>query len=202
MPRVVVKLQELPRNPSGKVLKTQLRTYSLDDAVRLESDDDSAPNAAQSQLREPSLRNTLLTTHAASRKAACVEFVQHLVQHVSGEQQVLDPDTRLLEAGLDSLMMVEISNQIQVEVGPDIPVASTLVFDQPRISDLGDYLLATIMPEQPSAKPERQSGSGERDDRSLTSAPAPTDQQTLQQQVAELSEEEALAELMKELSES
>ncbi|MCR9201568.1 MAG: AMP-binding protein [Planctomycetaceae bacterium] len=196
VPRVVVKLEELPRNPSGKVLKTQLRTYSLEDAVRLESEG-QADVAAQSQLREPTLRKTLLATHAATRQAACIDFVQHLVQHVADTESLLDPDTRLLDAGLDSLMLVEISNQIQVEVGPDVTVAATLVFDQPRISDLGEYLLATILPED-SAAENRSSGGPQNasGDRRVA------DTETLQRQVAELSEEEALAELMKELSDS
>jgi len=194
VPRVVVSLEELPRNPSGKVLKTQLRTYSLEDSVRLESEGQEDATA-QSQLREPTLRKTLLATHAVSRRAACIEFVQHLVQHVADTESLLDPDTRLLDAGLDSLMLVEISNQIQVEVGPDVPVAATLVFDQPRISDLGEYLLATILPEDGVSEDHPPAVGGDVAERTA-------DNETLHQQVAELSEEQALAELMKELSDS
>lgn len=202
VPRVVVNLEELPRNPSGKVLKTQLRTYSLEGSVRVQAGD-QADTTAQSQLREPTLRKALLATHAASRKAACIEFVQHLVQHVADTESLLDPDTRLLDAGLDSLMLVEISNQIQVEVGSDVPVAATLVFDQPRISDLGEYLLATILPEDGHAgRPsDRQPAAGQ-DVAGRDVAKRTADAETLQRQVAQLSEEEALAELMKELSDS
>ena len=211
VPRMVIRLDELPRNPAGKVLKTQLREYRLDGrgagtasaldpadgptpvsnvADVADGTDEAAPAASASQLQEPTLRDTLMSVHAASRRGAAVEFVQQLVRHVSGGEDLLDPETRLLDAGLDSLMMVEISNQIQVEVGPDVPVAATLVFDQPRIGDLGEYLLATIVPEEQPAVDESAATSG---------GPSVI---PLQDEVAALSEEEALAELMKELNES
>lgn len=201
VPRVVVKIDELPRNPSGKVLKTKLREYKFTGDTNVSNSGDSFAEVGtampQSQLQPPTLKSKLLTTHASRRRSVCVDFVQRLVSHVSGDDELLDPDTRLLDAGLDSLTLVEISNQIQVEVGPETPVAATLVFDQPGISDLGDYLLATIMPGDTTddGTPEKLSAANSAGPQTLSS---PSE---LQQEIAGLSEEEALEQLMRELNE-
>lgn len=197
VPRIVVQIDELPRNPSGKVLKRELREYDLSQADRsvpseFESSNSESVAAAQSasenlsqnQLRAPSLRDELAKTHPAGRERVAINFVQQLVHAIAETETLPNPDDGFLDAGLDSLMIVEMSNQIQVELGSDHSVPATLVFDYPRVRDLSDFLLETIMP-----------GGSE------ASSPTMAIEQTveLRGDVESMSEDEALAELMKEL---
>ena len=118
-------------------------------------------------------------------------FVQALVNSVSGNQGTLDAQTRFLDAGLDSLMIVDMSNQIQAELGPQHEVPSTLVFDYPRLCDLSDFLVAALAPDQ--SPPEAG-----------TAAPEPqiaADSGDLQRQIESMSEGQALKELLRELDE-
>ena len=57
-------------------------------------------------------------SHAASRMKSPAIVCAKLVQAITGSDEVPDPETRFLDAGLDSLMIVEMSSQIQIEVGP------------------------------------------------------------------------------------
>ncbi len=85
-------------------------------------------------------------------------------------------------------MIVEMSSQIQMEVGPELDIPPTLVFDHPRICDLGEYLVQLLTPDdkmQPA----------------LASPPVdqPNRVEALANEVANLTEEQALSELLKEL---
>lgn len=183
VPRIVVRIDELPRNASGKVLKRKLREYDLqvpNVAGDLEDSDDSERQSA-SQLRSPSLRKELETTHATNYLRVATHFVQQLVQEISQTDEMTDANERFLDVGLDSLMIVEMSNQIQVELGSKHDVPPTLVFDHPRICDLSEFLVAALT-DQPASLPASADVSSDvRDD------------------VDEMSEEDILEALMKEL---
>ena len=55
---------------------------------------------------------------------------------------VLDPATPLKEAGLDSLMAVELRNALARSVGASLP--ATLLFDHPSLGALTAYLMTTL----------------------------------------------------------
>ena len=106
---------------------------------------------------------------------------------LTGSEDGLEPDTRFLEAGLDSLMIVEMSAQIQAEVGSAVDVPATLVFDHPRVCDLAKFLVETFdRSETPTAT-------------AASTAFTQSSPTALRDQVDALSEEEALDELLREL---
>lgn len=192
VPRVVLQLDELPRNPSGKILKRELREFNLKQVE---------PNAAtlvaeqagtnlltpQAQLRPPQLRTKLVSTYANERQSVATVFVQHLVQELANLDEIPDAHEKFLDAGMDSLMIVELSNQIQVELGTEHQIPATLVFDYPRIADLSEFLLKAMFPtEESSRKVEPETDS-------------PRSSPQLRNEIESMSDEEALAELMKEL---
>ena len=191
VPRVVVPIAELPRNPSGKVLKRELRQFDLQEMMRVSvaANDHSAAAVTDHQLRSPTLRKQLEATHAAGRGRFAVEFVQHLVKVIADADELPNPNDGFLDAGMDSLMIVELSNQIQVELGPQHEIPATLVFDYPRICDLADYLVQTLSPPTPSGNVAQQP----------TFYQATSKSANLHTEIQAMSEQQALEELMKEL---
>ena len=160
VPRELMFIDELPRNPSGKILKRALRETGLDnykrdqpasESVMTETDANVSPLSSVSRTSiPPTLRARLKSAYASSRKQIANQFVQGLVKALTASEETVAPETRFLDAGLDSLMIVEMSTQIQAEVGSDTEIPSTLVFDHPRVMDLSDFLLTTICNDDPS----------------------------------------------------
>lgn len=204
VPKHFLSIAELPRNPSGKVLKTKLRDYDL---TGLDSGNSASFNpsdaatlgeslpAQVSPLRETTLWNQLRQTYPSNRLQVATDFVQGLVQVLSGSEDLPAPDARFLEIGLDSLMIVEISSQVQAEVGGKVEIPATLVFDYPRVSDLAAFL-------------EKTFADGEAQQQASESSPAPIgvnaqhEHAGLREEIEAMSEEEALGELMRELESS
>jgi hypothetical protein len=92
-------------------------------------------------------------------------------------------------------MLVELSQRIQREIEQEVP--PTLVFDYPRISDLAEFLVDAISPAEvdmpnSTARPIPKSTAPQH----LSTTPS-----QLHQQVASMSEDEALEQLMRELEE-
>lgn len=194
-PAELIFVDQLPRNPSGKILKASLReTYGRNRSASETADSltDRPPTLP------PRLKAELHATHRSDRRRVAVEYVQGLVEtlHPGGGRP--ESETRFLEGGLDSLMIVAIASQVQAEAGSDVDVPTTLVFDHPRVCDLADYLVETLAPEverAPSAEFPRQTATGD-----AAEHRAGTNQKRLRDEVDALSEEEALAELLREMN--
>ncbi|MDG2012872.1 MAG: AMP-binding protein [Pirellulaceae bacterium] len=186
IPRQFFQIDELPRNPSGKILKTKLRELALQGSVPM-----VAPQAAQPAVEknsEPQLRSLLQNAFESERLRVATEFVQHAVQDIGQLESLPEPAARFLEAGLDSLMIVELSGQVGVETGLGDRLSPTLVFDYPTISELAGFLLAQIFPPQPT-KPSVAAKVLEPKD----------DSRNLRAEIEEMTEEEVLQELLKEV---
>ena len=211
IPRQIIPIDELPRNPSGKVLKTKLRERSGGNEACEKSDsivraDESVNEAASvgdattlaepvphalTPVKPPVLRATLAKVHDSEKLRVATQFVSGLVQEVCDMPSPPNPEIRFLDAGLDSLTIVEMSAQLQAEVGSATQLPATLVFDCPRIVDLAGFLVQAI---------EGDSAAGD-------SAPAVETKSTVMAppvavpvpDIDAMSEEEVLAELMKEL---
>ncbi len=102
------------------------------------------------------LRSRLEAVGAALRLPIAVEHVRAAVLEVLGldPSHPLEPRQRLFDAGFDSLMALELRNQLQRSVGVALP--STLVFDYPTVESMARYLLVDVLSlgEPESAGPE------------------------------------------------
>lgn len=201
VPQKLVAIEELPRNPSGKVLKTKLREFDLYVGTWLGGDDhfetsdhDEHDQPIASRVRPPTLRDQLEVTHAANRIRVANSFVQQLVQEISDAQEVPEIDARFLDCGLDSLMIVEMSSQVQVELGSGHEVPATLLFDHPRICDLSDYLVGLLFPDDSAG-----GSANDKPDAQIAGLEQSEYRASQQQEIISMTEEEALAELIKEL---
>lgn len=157
VPGLLVPLSRLPRNPSGKVLKRELRELDLTDIARPLSsslpphdDGDRATTSNSVSLpiprstRPPRLRRLLEENFPGDRPRAATQFLRELIGEIANSESLPEANDRLLEIGMDSLMMVELSHQLQAELGPQHDVPATLAFDYPRIVDLSGYLVRQL----------------------------------------------------------
>lgn len=191
VPRLITTIDQLPRNPSGKVLKRELREFDVKHLIGdLQHTEEASAGSTPQQLKPPTLKTKLESTHASARGKVAVEFVQNMVQQIADVDEPPNPGDGFLDVGMDSLMIVELSHQIQAELGPQHEIPATLVFDYPRISDLADYLTAVLLPEQAATSNLQQS---------ISNSPE-TKSTNLRSEIQAMSEEDALAELVKELS--
>ena len=86
------------------------------------------------------------------KEASPSERLNILVAHIQGEvakvlgmdrHHPLDPQQKLFEMGMDSLMALELKNRIQAELGCSLP--STLVFNYPTVQSIADYLAKDVL---------------------------------------------------------
>jgi len=125
-----------------------------------------------------------------------------VIQSITGNDAPPAVDDGLLDVGLDSLMLVELSHQLQAEVGPAADISAASVFDYPRVIDLAAFLVSTIQ-ESDDALAEVASGP--------QAAKFEAAQANIEQgisavnrgatEIAQMTEEEVLEELMRELEE-
>ncbi|MEM8736026.1 MAG: phosphopantetheine-binding protein, partial [Planctomycetota bacterium] len=189
IPRKLTAIETLPRNPSGKILKTKLRelaaemtTESLIDA----SNEDQA--SMVSNLRPASLKKQLTSVHPSEKLRVTTLFLCELAKELGELESLPSAADSFVESGLDSLAMVALGTQLQVEVGPEPELPPTLLFDYPRIGELASWLVDVCDEGRAGIEriSERPSGRIDSESRATKS-------------IEDMSEDEALAELMKEL---
>ena len=193
-PKHIFLVDELPRNPSGKVLKTELRSrqHTLRAQTSDELDVSDTRERAENQLssQPPRLFQILQSVYPTERQRAANDYLQTVVSAISGDRAKLDVNEALLESGLDSLMLVELSHQLQVEVGDRVDVSATVIFDYPTIGALSGFLVRCFFSETDESK---QSAPLE----TQNSSNADTD--VLENEIVSMSQEQVLAALLKEL---
>ena len=190
IPRRFVRVDSLPRNASGKILKRQLKEMSLaadGDQTKNTDDAQASSQLSRSQTHDAALRSKIQETYESQRLPVAIEFLQSEIQNLLSSDERPSPETRLVDAGLDSLMLVDLSARLQHELGDEFTISPTLVFDYPRISDLAEFLVSVLVVDERSVEEdERQEIEDE-----------PVD--CLRNEVESMSEDDALAALMKEL---
>ncbi len=210
-PRNFVPLEKLPRNASGKILKRELKAFDIPaatsaaplpasdkDMSHAVAEDAASPVPAPPAGNEGELLTTLRSTHASARSRAAITFIQQRVQAIAATDELPGAKERFLDLGMDSLMIVELSEQIQQELGPQHNTPATLIFDYPRIVDLSEYVLAQLEEKTPQAS--SQPATPREQSPASTSARTQSSQQ-IEHDVQSMSEQQALEALLKELNE-
>ena len=154
-----------------------------------ESKSDSQPTIV-SGLKPATLRDNLSKAHRSEKDRVATEFVCEMVRELGDLDAPPNPNASFIDAGLDSLAMVSLSAQLQVEVGPQPELPPTLLFDHPRIGDLVSFLIAAL--ENETKTPPQES-------ESAVATPEANVLADLRSEIEQMSEQDALAQLMKEL---
>ncbi len=94
---------------------------------------------------EAGLIEKLAATVPNKRKPLLLEYIRGKAAHVLGTDKVrgIDLHEPLQAMGLDSLMAVELRNQLSQSVGQNLP--ATLLFEYPTINELTNYLFDQVL---------------------------------------------------------
>ena len=145
-------------------------------------------NPVKTTVKEAKIIPRLQNTATNQRKTILIEEIQKEVATVLGleSSQKLEPQLGFFEMGMDSLMALQLKNNLQVKLGASL--TSTLTFEYPNIELLADYLLQDIISFKPLAQANQKSQNyTQKETEELT-------------EVQELSEEELSAFINQELA--
>ncbi|MBO3459447.1 type I polyketide synthase [Aetokthonos hydrillicola Thurmond2011] len=95
-----------------------------------------------------------------AREEFLVSYLQDEVAHIMKleSSDSIVPTKGFFDMGMDSLMVVEMKNRLEIVLGVFLP--STLAFEAPNIQDLSRYILQKILKLQITTKVETQSQNG------------------------------------------
>jgi acyl carrier protein len=136
----------------------------------------------------------LKQTHPASRIRLLTSFLQDELQVLSGREQAPDIDELILDADVDSLMIVEFRDRLQAQVGAQLLLPATIVFDHPKISDLAAHLLSSLEQDEAKASGAEPAPESRPDSTSKLGA------QRVTQQIEDMSEQQAMEALLREVN--
>ncbi len=101
---------------------------------------------ASSNLRSGStqLAGKIKKQTGAARRELLVSTLQNELQEILSADKTPDPETPLIDLGLDSLMAMEFGTRLQQKLGDDLAFAPTLLFDYPTINAITDYFMGLL----------------------------------------------------------
>ena len=127
IPRLIDVVDRIPRSPLGKILRKDLISDSGGEGA-------SRPAALRAALlgcRSTADRRLLLERYVCGEVAAML---------LLADDEEVDPRRPLMYYGLSSVMAVDLSRRIEMAL--DVVLSAVLVWNQPTIAAIGDYLAA------------------------------------------------------------
>ena len=103
-----------------------------------------APARQKSQMGDSAFVGKLKQLRGNAQKELLVTTIQELLQQILSTSDVPETDRALIEMGLDSLMAVEFSTQLQMMLGESFVIAPTMLFDHPTVDAISDHVLSMI----------------------------------------------------------
>ena len=101
----------------------------------------TGPERSQDREPEDTLNERLASTPQQNRRALLMDYLRGQIRQILGlgSSYFVDEDEPLVRMGLDSLMAVELRNQLSAAL--ERPLMATLLFDYPTLSSLANFLL-------------------------------------------------------------
>lgn len=106
------------------------------------------PARRSSQMADSAFVGQLKRLRGAAQTDLLVKTVQELLQTTLSTSDAPDTDRPLIEMGLDSLMAVEFSTELQMILGEQIPIGPTMLFDHPTIDAIAAHVLEMVAAEE------------------------------------------------------
>lgn len=129
-----------------------------------------AGSRQKSQLADSAFVGQLKKLKGNAQRELVLTTVQKLFQDVLSTTDAPETDRPLIEMGLDSLMAVEFSTELQMLLGEQYTIGPTMLFDHPTIEAISDHVLDMVSamevdeaPSSPTQTPARPDGSSRRD---------------------------------------
>lgn len=121
----------------------------------------------RSKAGDSEMVGKLKTLQGSARQQLLIDTVQNQFQQILSTPEAPEIDRPLIEMGMDSLMAVEFSMQLQSMLGDDYTVSPTMLFDHPTITAIAEHVLSMIDEAAESESPKVEAGtpatSGESD---------------------------------------
>jgi acyl transferase domain-containing protein/acyl carrier protein len=151
------------------------------------------PAESRAPVRQPDVRDALRTAEPNARLELLKRHVHERVASVLGidSSAAISPSQGLSDLGMDSLMAVELSNQLQASLGCKLP--STIAFEYPTLAALSAFLAGEVL--------EQGAGDGGATPSSMLAVDAAADEAAAARTAAarRLTDEEAELTLLQEL---
>ncbi len=203
-------VDELPRNPAGKVLKTKLRETTLPFTTSNSSATQKVqrsvaidePIATTAELSTP-FRDRIRRLHPSARQHEITSLIQSELAEILDAERVPGVMDSFLEGGLDSIAIVELRDRLQMQLGSHLELPATLVFDYPRICDMATYLADALSCDDANSREDAMQAANSR----LPTGASQSFRHHVQtvrdseSSIASMTEEEALDELLREIEE-
>lgn len=103
-----------------------------------------SPAKKQSRRGDSVFIGQLKKLRGSGQRELLVKTIQEVFQGVLSTPEAPETDRPLIEMGLDSLMAVEFSTELQSILGEQIPIAPTMLFDHPTIDAISDHILEVV----------------------------------------------------------
>ncbi|NEO82205.1 KR domain-containing protein, partial [Moorena sp. SIO4G3] len=110
-----------------------------------EIENKSLESEDRSLLQQPEILKQLEAEPESRRYQLLIDYLTNEVARVLGVKdfKLLSPEQGLFEMGMDSLMTVELRNQLQKSLNCSLP--KTLAFEFPNIISLADYISSKVL---------------------------------------------------------
>lgn len=103
-----------------------------------------APVRQKSQMSDSAFVGQLKRLQGKAQTDLLVKTIQDMLQSILSTPQAPETDRALIEMGLDSLMAVEFSTQLQMMLGEQFPIGPTMLFDHPTIDAIAAHVLDMV----------------------------------------------------------
>ena len=145
---ILIRFASMPRTSSGKVQRSQCRQMYLDDSLKV------IAQSQQSISLDPSIFPDLGPVLASADRSAVQQriervLVKWLVDHAGMDKYLVDAQKPFAECGIDSLMAVEMSGQLERWLS--IRLSPVIAWSHPNAERLAHYLTTQVLgPDAPT----------------------------------------------------
>jgi len=140
---VLIRFASMPRTSSGKVQRGQCRQEFLDGSLKVIQSWQATTKLDPSLF--PDLTELIKSKdarHAVQKRIERV-LLNWLIRQVGGERNSIDADRPFAECGIDSLMAVEMSGQLEQWL--EVRLSPVIAWSHPNAKELSEYLTNQIL---------------------------------------------------------